>query len=106
MIREHIGKTAKVRIYRKDMRQRRTKTVSGRKTKSWRTNKNLPEKKVLGSKQWVEHGITLSLPEERRVHLKNCRGRWGRNPRCTWEEWQIVNEEKGRQGRDHKGPCK
>ena len=31
----------------------------------------------------------------------NCRGgREGRNPTCAWEEWQAVNEQKGRQGAD------
>ena len=36
-----------------------------------------------------------------------CGRREGRNPTCTWEEWQTMNEQEGRQGADRlKGPYK
>ena len=61
-------KLSRYRTYRKDLRQRReTKTISGRKIKIWKTNKNVPGRGVgikATGRAWDKCGS-----EERRMHL-------------------------------------
>ena len=61
-------KLSRYRTYRKDLRQRReTKTISGRKIKIWKRNKNVPGRGVgikATGRAWDKCGS-----EERRMHL-------------------------------------
>lgn len=62
---------------------------------------------VLGSKQRAELETNVDLPEEKNAFEQTAPWKKvGRDHGCTKEEWQVVNEQEGRQGTDCDGPYK